>query len=177
MCDLTISGVHVYSFEPHRDPRGSWTRVFDLDSTCQIDLPNFVQMSFSYNKSSGTFRGMHLMAESSKEWKFVSVSSGKIHDFLLDTRRGSSTFGFAMRISLSLEGFRSILIPPGVAHGFLTSEDDTTLLYAMTAKFNEDLEFGYSWKTPAVMNLLEGEPHVISKKDMSLPVFDLGIDR
>lgn len=172
MCNLGISGVHVFSHAPHEDERGSWQRVFDAQDNCLPEgLPSFRQISVSFNKSSGTFRGMHFLDIKAEEWKHVAIAKGAVSDFLLDTRTKSPTYAKSIRLELSELASNSVLIPPGVAHGFLTLEANTTLVYSMTATYSSDLDRGYNWRSAGLLDLFTSTPTLVSPRDSALPLF------
>lgn len=173
MCDSDIEGVHVFKFTEAVDQRGFWTRLFDLGHPCLVDngLDPFVQMSLSFNKSQGTFRGLHYLEESAREWKFVAIAQGSVRDFSLDLRPDSTTFGEAMEVRLSRTELSAILLPPGVAHGFLTLEDNSSLVYAMTAMYHPDIDKGVNWRSPAIISKISAEPTTVSPRDSLLPLF------
>ena len=62
-------------------------------------------------------------------------------------------------------------IPPGFAHGFLSLEDHTVLLYKCTAPYNKDAEKGIRWNDPE-LNINWGISNpLLSEKDSNLPLF------
>jgi dTDP-4-dehydrorhamnose 3,5-epimerase len=173
MCHLGIEGLHVFSFTGARDNRGTWQRIFDRSSTCvPSEIRPFEQISVSFNLAKGTLRGMHYLDRSAGEWKLVSVARGSVLDFVIDLREDSESYGEALKLSLSESGTQSVLIPPGVAHGFITLEPETTLVYSMTAQYNPALDMGVNWQSPALRGLMVDKPSVISSRDSNLPMFE-----
>ena len=57
---------------------------------------------------------------------------------MLDTRVESPTYNKKLTISLSEKDGISLLIPPQVAHGYQTLEDNSGLVYQMSAKFEAE---------------------------------------
>ncbi len=173
MCHLGIEGLHVFSFSGAKDNRGTWQRIFDHSSACvPSEVGPFEQISVSFNLAKGTFRGMHYLHLSAGEWKSVSVARGSVLDFVIDLREDSESYGEALKLNLSESGTQSVLIPPGVAHGFLTLEPETTLVYAMTARYNPALDMGVNWQSPGLRELMVEKPSVISSRDSTLPIFE-----
>ena len=174
MCETEIDGVHVFKSKAHLDDRGSWVRTFDSDWDCanELGLEPFVQISVSTNPRRGTFRGLHYLMVEAKEWKLVTCVSGSVQDILVDTRKESSTHGQIMSLELNPQDVKSLLIPPGVAHGFLTLEDNSILTYAMTAKYDLGADRGVSIFSERLKNVLAFEPGLMSSRDAGLPLME-----
>jgi dTDP-4-dehydrorhamnose 3,5-epimerase len=117
-------------------------------------------------------RGLHYQLSPSAEVKLVRCVRGALHDVILDLRPGSSTFGKSFGTSLTAENRRMIYVPEGFAHGFITLEDDTEVVYFVTAEYNANRERGVRWDDPAFDIPWPFEPVVISDKDGSHPNFD-----
>ena len=135
---LEIDGVFAFNFVPHLDSRGHFQRLYDEEIFSKFHPIQIVQSSFSYNLKAGTVRGLHFQATPSQEWKVVTCVLGSIKDFLLDTRVESPTYNKKLTISLSEKDGLSLLIPPQVAHGYQTLEDNSGLVYQMSAKFEAE---------------------------------------
>ena len=174
MCDTEIHGVHVFKSQAHLDDRGSWVRTFDSDWDCsrEIGLEPFVQISVSTNPKRGTFRGLHYLLVEAGEWKLVTCVSGSVQDILLDTRKDSLTHGRIMSVELNPQDVKSLLIPPGVAHGFLTLQENSILTYAMTAKYDQKADRGVSIFSERLKNVLAFEPTLMSSRDSGLPLLE-----
>ena len=73
----------------------------------------------------------------------ITVISGKILDVAVDIRKNSETFAQHTMNELSSKGLDSIWIPPGFAHGFLSLENDSTVVNRCTREFSPDHERGF----------------------------------
>ena len=89
-------------------------------------------------------RGLHLQTKNSQE-KFVSVVKGKILDVVVDLRKNSKTFGDHFKIILSEKNAKSILIPSGLAHGFLGLDKENIVLYSNNNYRSKNSETGLLW--------------------------------
>jgi len=74
---------------------------------------------------------MHIQTKN-PQGKFISVLKGKIFDVSVDLRKNSKTFGKCFSCILSEKNSKSIFIPPGFAHGFLTLEKENYIIYSCT---------------------------------------------
>lgn len=164
-----IKGVYLIKEEPFQDDRGGFSRVFCSEQMEMINT-NFVQSSVSYNKAKYTLRGMHYQSEPFAEEKLVKCIQGKIFDVIVDLREDSKTKYEWLGVELCANDFTSIYIPKGCAHGFLTLEDNSNVLYYITEYYSPnhatglnylDSRVGIDW--PKVNKL------IISEKDRNLP--------
>lgn len=163
-----IAGVAPYAWEQHVDGRGSWQRVWDPARlpTTQKDLVA-EQISISTNPNTGTLRGMHYLEEQAQEWKSVVCLQGSVQDVVVDMRQESQTFRSHQSFHLEGQSNDGVLIPPGCAHGFLTLEPKTILLYIMSAPYDSSLERALRWDDPTLGIAWDLEPKVISDRDQS----------
>ncbi|MGB5878758.1 MAG: dTDP-4-dehydrorhamnose 3,5-epimerase [Thermoanaerobaculia bacterium] len=170
--ETPLAGAFVIDIEPHEDERGFFARTFcqeefeahGLDST-------FVQSSVSFNRQRGTLRGMHFQAPPHEESKVVRCTAGAIYDVIVDLRPLSPTFVQWHAVTLSAENRTMFYIPGGFAHGFLTLEDNTEVLYQMSEFYYPDSARGVRWDDPAFGIEWPVEPTAISDRDQSYPDF------
>ena len=142
----TIDDVQFITHERKADSRGYFRRVYDAtEMTAGSPQLNFIQSSVSFNTSKGTIRGLHFQASPSLEWKYVTCLSGAVFDCLIDVRKESASYGTCVSFELSEINGASLLIPPGVAHGFQTLLDNTRVHYQMTDQFDAKLSRVLMW--------------------------------
>ena len=79
----------------------------------------FVQDNHSRSHR-GVLRGLHYQIEHA-QGKLVRVTEGAVFDVAVDLRRASPTFGQHVALELSAANRRMLFIPPGFAHGFMSS--------------------------------------------------------
>ena len=65
----------------------------------------------------------------------------------------------------------ALYIPEGCAHGFLTLEPDTDVLYHMSPMFEAGWDRGVRWNDPAFAISWPSEPKVISDRDAAYENF------
>lgn len=147
---LQIPGVVQVDVEAAVDSRGSFARLHcEREFEAHGLSSRMVQSSVSYSRQRGTLRGMHFQWPPSREGKLVRCISGAIHDVVIDLRPDSATFTQHVALDLTAAGRRAVFIPPGLAHGFQTLEDDVEVLYQMTDFYDPALSTGVRWNDPA----------------------------
>ena len=168
--ETALGGVWVIETELRHDERGAFGRVWCAEEFKRRGLAATVsQCSVSVNPRAGTLRGMHWQAAPNSETKLVRVSAGAILDVAVDVRPRSPTFARWVSAELSSINRCALYIPAGFAHGFVTLEDDTEVLYQMDVPFVEDAARGFRWNDPAVGIVWPAAPSVISPRDSAFP--------
>lgn len=131
------------------DHRGHLERLFCVSELADLgfDRPPR-QINATLTRAVGVIRGLHLQRPPHAETKLVSCLAGKVFDVAVDLRAGSPTRGRWFGAALSGENGRSLLIPPGFAHGFQTLEPDTRMVYAHDADYAPEAEDGVHLSDP-----------------------------
>jgi dTDP-4-dehydrorhamnose 3,5-epimerase len=132
-----FSEVLIFTPTVYDDDRGCFFETYNMIIKEKIGL-DFVQENHSISKKN-VVRGLHY------QWdkpigKLCRASRGSLIDYVVDIRKGSSTYGQYDSFHLTDENRQQVWIPPGFAHGFLALEDNTHLLYKCTALYNKDGE-------------------------------------
>jgi dTDP-4-dehydrorhamnose 3,5-epimerase len=171
--ETEIPGVVIVESEPHGDERGTFVRIWDTAVFAERGLEALTaQWSLSSNRNAGTLRGMHYQAEPHAEAKLVRCIRGAIYDVALDLRADSPTFKRWAGVELRAGDACALYIPKGLAHGFQTLEDDTEVLYAISAPYEASASSGVRWDDPAFgIEWPEAESRVISERDRTWPDF------
>ena len=167
--NMELSQPKQFKFERHSDQRGFFSRCWSESAMRGIGgLPEASEVSFSWNPEAYTLRGMHLLKHPCQEQKAVFVVQGKIQDVQIDVRAGSETA--YKHSSVILEAGNGVLIPPQFAHGFLTLEPNTQLLYIMSSPYYPESEAAINFADPKIGISWVAEPRVISMRDANHPL-------
>lgn len=156
----------------HGDDRGDFAEVFNRRDFAAAGLPHdFVQDNQSLSHLAGTLRGLHWQRPPMAQAKLVRVVRGAVLDVAVDLRRGSAAYGRHVMVELSAANRLQLLVPKGFAHGFLTLEPSTEVLYKVDAAYAADTEGGVHWADPDLALPWPRQPAVtaISSKDNALP--------
>jgi dTDP-4-dehydrorhamnose 3,5-epimerase len=172
--ETPIPGVFVIELEPACDPRGWFARVFSRDEFRERGLAHeFPEVSISFNRRSGTLRGMHYQAPPSAECKLVRCSRGRVFDSAVDLRADSPACRQWFALELAPEDGKVVYVPEGVAHGFQTLVDDSELTYLISSPHAPRSARGLRWNDPAIgIEWPFSEPTVISDGDRLYPDLD-----
>ena len=170
-----LKGAYLIDLEKKEDERGFFSRLYCHQEFLKNELENnFVQANNSYSVSKGTLRGLHYQLGASAETKLVRCIKGSFYDVILDLRPSSPTFGHSFGAELSADNRTMMYVPKGFAHGFLTLEDHSEVLYFVSQYYSKELERGIRWNDPVFSIPWPSSPVVISERDQGHPDFDSG---
>lgn len=146
-----MPGVLVLRPDRFADARGFFSETFRDSWMEEAGLPTcWVQDNHSSSTARGTVRGLHFQVPPRAQDKLVRVIRGSVFDVAVDLRRGSSTFGRHVAVTLGAAGGEQLLIPKGFAHGFCTLEPETEVLYKVTDYYSPEHDRGLLWSDPAL---------------------------
>lgn len=148
--NIIETGLHgVYVLEPKvfGDERGFFMETYNQKTFDEFfGKITFVQDNHS-KSSKGVLRGLHFQNPMS-QGKLVRVTAGAVYDLVVDIRKGSPSFGKSFGLELSGSNKKQLWIPPGLAHGFLTLEDNTEFLYKCTDFYAPQYDNTLLWNDP-----------------------------
>lgn len=154
------AGVEVRALRPHGDDRGVFTELF----RDEWDLVRPVQWNV-VRSGPGVLRGVHVHR---RHDDYLTLIAGRASIGLRDLRPGSDTAGLATVVDLDAERPAAILIPTGVAHGFLF-HSSSIHVYSVTHTWDPEDELGCRWDDPELEIPWPVEPTSVSERDRALP--------
>lgn len=169
---MPIEGLKLITPKKIGDDRGYFSETYNALLWEKSGLKyNFVQDNHSLSRDIGTIRGLHFQSAPFAQDKLVRVLRGRILDVVVDLRRSSPTFKQHIAIELSLENWKQLFIPIGFAHGFLTLEPDTEVLYKVTNFYSPENDHGILWNDPEIKIdwPISQTDITLSQKDKNLP--------
>ena len=168
---LKIDGSFGLVSKSVSDDRGTLTRVWE--NTLISTEFNLKQASIVVNPTSLTLRGLHYQKFSYSETKIIQCISGKVFDVILDLRKESYTYGehFNLEIGPSSK-YQGLVIPSGCAHGYMTLEDNSTLIYFMDNIYSAENSYGILWNDPNLEIKWPQKPVFVSENDLAWPLFN-----
>ena len=170
--DLPIPEIKVLTPKKHGDSRGFFSEVYNRKALVEAGIEiDFVQDNHSFSKQKGTVRGLHFQTPPFAQDKLVRVVRGSVFDVAIDLRQNSANYGRHASVVLSAEAWNHILIPVGFAHGFMTLEPDTEVVYKVSNYYSPECDKGLLWNDPAlgIRWPLPAEEAVLSDKDLGHP--------
>lgn len=177
----SLRGVRFGAVTRHADARGSFRELwrdsaFPAMTAAETGSPDgseprFVQANLSAS-AVGVLRGLHYHR---RQLDFWVVVAGRALVALVDVRPLLDATGDRPLVEtreLLVDDW--VVIPTGVAHGFLALEP-LELLYLVTNEFDGSDELGFAWDDaavgvpwPAVRGTPDGQP-ILSDRDRSNP--------
>ena len=140
--NVKISGLKIIQTKLFFDKRGYFKEIFKN---------NLIKKNFKFDVMSlskkNVIRGLHIQKKNTQD-KFITVLKGKILDVVVDCRKKSKTFGKHFKIILSDKNCKSLYIPAGFAHGFLSLDNDNYVVYGCSAYRDKKSEISIKWNDP-----------------------------
>lgn len=172
--ETAIPEVLLITPDVHGDARGFFSETYNAQQLRDhgVDL-NFVQDNHSFSAEIGILRGLHFQLPPFAQDKLVRVSRGRILDVAVDLRKNAPTFGQHVTAQLSRESWTQILVPAGFAHGFVTLEPNTEVIYKATNHYAPDHDKGIDYADPqlGIEWPLDAGAITVSEKDARQPSF------
>lgn len=165
-----LKGCRLIDNLNYVDNRGVFRKIVPTVDETELTHFPICQVNISINILSGTIRGLHYQVEPFLESKLISCIKGSVMDVLLDVRPTSETYGKYTCYHLT-PGSGSLLVPPLVAHGFQSLEDETTLLYLHSSDYSPDNSQGVNPLDPDLAINWPLPISSISESDRNLPSF------
>ena len=169
---LSLPEVKIITPKINNDQRGYFSEIYHFQKLASQEIEiDFVQDNQSYSLQQNVIRGLHFQSPPFAQDKLVRCISGSILDVVVDIRKSSVNFGKYLTKNITSKSFEQILVPKGFAHGVMTLEPNTTLLYKVSNYYSPDHDHGIFWNDP-FLNIPWGASNndvIVSDKDAALP--------
>jgi len=154
-------GVELRPLAAHRDERGSVAEFFRAE-WAQGCAP--VQWAMTASEA-GVVRGMHVHL---RHDDYFVVVSGTVSAGLRDLRPSSPSEGLAVLLELSGDAPAALVIPHGVAHGFMFHTPSIFIL-GTSHYYDRADELGCHWRDPQLGLAWPEAGARLSPRDAALP--------
>ena len=171
--ELGIKGCWEIELDHYNDSRGVFFESFKLNS-----LENIINRKFEVKQSNtsiskmGSIRGIHFAQLPPSQAKYIQCNSGSILDFIIDVRVGSPTFKQHVSVKLDGNSQKAIFIEEGLAHAFISLEDDTRVTYLVNQYFNPTNEKSINPFDEEIAINWGNSTYILSEKDRSAHSLD-----
>ena len=173
-----IPDVKLLKPKKFGDHRGFFSETYNKQTLGKAGINlDFVQDNHSLSAQRGVVRGLHFQLPPFGQDKLLRVVRGRVFDVAVDLRRSSPTYGKHVTAELSADNWTQILVPIGFAHGFVTLEENTEVIYKVTNYYAPTHDRGIIWNDPAlgIKWPIGAAEAILSDKDKVLPKFaDVG---
>ena len=164
----SIEGVYILKNKTFLDARGSFTKQLNVFSDL---IPEITWQDQFYTVSKKhVFRGFHYQKNEPSSYKLINFLNGNCTDYLVDIRPKSASYGNIISLNISAEERLSILVPPSVAHGFISKSDNLITLYQIGCAYSLENDVGFNYKS---IDIDMPSDVIISDKDEGLPIISL----
>jgi dTDP-4-dehydrorhamnose 3,5-epimerase len=162
--ELSVPGAWEITPRVHGDSRGAVFEWFTESGFAEMTGHRFDMRQANCSVSAaGVLRGLHFAQLPPSQAKYVTCVKGSVFDVVVDIRVGSPTYGRWDAGLLDDIDRRSVYLSEGLAHGFLSLADDSTVMYLCSAPYAPQREhtiaacdpaIGIDWPLPADRLLL-----------------------
>lgn len=156
----------------HGDHRGFFAETYSRRKYSELGMDvEFVQDNHSLSRDVGTLRGLHFQAPPHAQAKLVRCGHGAIFDVAVDIRLGSPTYGQWEGFELTAENGHQLFVPIGFAHGFVTLEPNSEIVYKCSDYYVPEVECAILWNDPAIgIDWPIEADLILSDKDAAAPL-------
>lgn len=146
---LGLERVMVITPKRFSDERGFFSETYNRDRFHEAGITEeFIQDNHSLSVPAGTLRGLHFQAEPFAQAKLVRVVQGAIFDVAVDIRKASPDYGKWVSATITATAGNQIFVPAGFAHGFLTLEENTEVVYKVDNPYSQEHDRSIRYDDP-----------------------------
>lgn len=150
----------------HRDLRGAFIKTFHAPTFIEFGLCVSFKEEYYSISTENVLRGLHFQLPPDDHVKLVYCISGRVKDVVLDLRLGSPSYGNHVCVELSAELGNMVYIPKGMAHGFCSLSDSSTMVYKTSTVHSPQLDSGIRWDSAGI--IWPDSTMIISDRDRNL---------
>ena len=146
-----MTGVWNLQSVPFCDNRGIFEVFWEHSLVAELGIDfTPVSSAVSHNPEKGTLRGMHFQVQPFGQAKLITCVSGCVFDVIVDLRIESPSYLRWVGSTMEAGCGRSIYIPPGCAHGFVTLTDNVAMAYLIQGAYEPNAAGVLRWNDPSV---------------------------
>ncbi len=165
---LPLAGAYLVEMPRYSDSRGSFVKTFHGPAFRDQGLDISWEESYYSLSHKGVIRGLHFQIPPKEHVKLVHCPRGAVEDLIFDMRKDSPSYGKYFSLVLSADNHRALLIPPGLAHGFRSLEDNTLTHYMVSSAYSPEHDQGIKYNSIG-FDWGEVDDQLISARDLNFP--------
>jgi len=112
-----------------RDHRGGFVKIYHANIFTKHGIRFELGETFYTVSQKNVLRGMHFQTPPHSQSKLVTCVSGAVMDVVVDLRSASPTYGKYYSCELNSDTCKTLFVPIGFAHGFLSLQDHSVIVY------------------------------------------------
>jgi dTDP-4-dehydrorhamnose 3,5-epimerase len=168
--ELGIKGAWIARSPIHKDDRGYFREWFKAKEIAIAMGRSFdVQQGNMSSSNKGVLRGIHYSLAKSGQGKWITAISGSVWDVVVDIRPSSPTYKKWIGTELNSKTGDALFISEGLGHGFISLEDNSSVVYLLTSNYSPAEEFGIHPLDSELAISWPFENPSLSLKDASAP--------
>ena len=172
---LGIQGAWLVESEVFDDARGSfreWFKSEEIKNATEIDFS--VEQANVSSSNRGVIRGIHYSLAPEGQAKWVTCTTGRILDVIVDIRPESPTYKRVEYVELDCTSGRATFLGPGLGHGFISLVDNSVVAYLLSSPYSPEFEFAIQptdvelnidWQVDSILK----SSYLLSAKDLKAP--------
>jgi dTDP-4-dehydrorhamnose 3,5-epimerase len=145
--ELKLKACTVIEVDIFRDERGVFQKIYNHNEFQEHGIEMEFKEKYFTCSNKNVLRGMHFQLPPHDQSKLLTCLTGSVLDVFLDLRKNSATYGQTDSILLSENSGTSVFLPIGIAHGFLSLEDNSGMLYNTSSVYNPHADSGILWNS------------------------------
>src|SRR5690606_14278359 len=146
-------------------------KLFHSDTFQLSGLKFSIQEVLLSSSAKNVLRGMHFQSWPKSTAKLVACLSGEIFDGVVDLRKQSPTYLKTYTTRLSEHDPTMIFIPEGLAHGFYSFQENSTVLYLTSGVFSPEHDAGILWDSVGI-DWPVTDPIISERDQMLVPLHE-----
>ena len=147
--ELELGGAYMISSFSVGDSRGGFTKCFEKDIYAAAGIEFKLNETFVSISAKNVIRGLHFQIHNPQA-KIVCVLKGKVWDAIVDLRPDHPTYKRWVGVELDAENHAALYIPRGFAHGFVSLDDETVMLYQCDGAYDKKTDTGIRFDDPDI---------------------------
>jgi dTDP-4-dehydrorhamnose 3,5-epimerase len=153
-----------------QDDRGTFVKTFHAELFADLGLPICWREEYYSKSKEGVIRGMHFQTHPHDHEKLVYCIQGRVLDVVVDLRKDSHTYGKHFAVELDAAHGCGLMIPKGMAHGFLALTEEVLMTYKVTSVYAPKNDSGIRWDSFG-FDWGISQP-IVSARDRAHPTFE-----